>query len=96
MNAGNSNGQYQVLSPWADSDPVPLKGLIASRLTDLAGKKIGLNSNWKVAAVPILTVVERELKKRYPTCQTIWFKDGDRNYAEWAKGLDAVVVGVGD
>jgi hypothetical protein len=66
------NGQYEVLSPWADVDPVPLRG-ITPRLTDLAGKTIGLFENQKVAAKPILTEVEAKLKERYPTCKFSWY-----------------------
>ena len=44
--AGNSKlrvpeGQYEVLSPWAEVDPIPLRG-ISPRIKTLAGKKIGL------------------------------------------------------
>jgi hypothetical protein len=99
---------YEVLSPWADVDPIPLKG-ITPRVSDLAGKKIGLAFNFKGAARPLLSVVERKLKERFPTCETSWFNILSRNerspsdmklfeeeYAEWAKGLDTVVTAVGD
>ena len=33
------NSQYEVLSPWAEADPIPLRG-ISPRLTDLKDKKI--------------------------------------------------------
>jgi len=39
-----TNYQYEVLNPWADLDPVPLRG-ISPRVTDLAGKTIGLFRN---------------------------------------------------
>ncbi len=99
---------YEVLSPWADADPVPLKG-ISPRLNELTDKKIGMAFNFKGAARPILTVFERKLKDRYPTIETSWFNILSRNerspsvmkkaaeaYAEWVKGLDAVVTAVGD
>jgi hypothetical protein len=108
MSHSQSNCQYEVLSPWADVDVVPLKG-IRPRLTTLAGKKIGLAFNFKTAARPILSVVERILKERFPTCETSWFnilsrneksptdmKIGEAEFAEWIKGLDAVVTAVGD
>ena len=44
MNSSQANGQYEVLSPWADVDAVPLKG-ISPRVANLSGKKIGLLSN---------------------------------------------------
>ncbi len=63
--------EYEVLNPWAEVDPKPLTGL-SPRLTDLTGKTVGLFALWKVAARPILTVVEEQLKERYPTLKTSW------------------------
>ena len=57
------NGQYEVLSPWAEVDPVQLRG-ISPRVTDLGGKTIGLFINHKGAAPPIQAVVEAKLKER--------------------------------
>ncbi len=98
------NGQYEVLSPWADADPIPLKSLKAPRVTDLAGKKIGLFINDKRAAPPIRTVVERKLMERFPTCETSWYDAKGPvlqgkvvpEYEEWLKTVDAVVLIVGD
>ena len=106
MSNSRIDGQYEVLSPWAETDPIPLRG-ISPRLTDLAGKKIGLFRNFKRAARPMLMVVERELKKRYPTAEFIWFDSNAANVLEtetenkekfekWAKGIDAAVAAVGD
>ncbi len=104
---GTNNGQYEVLSPWAEVDPIPLKG-ISPRLSDLNGKKIGLLINGKRASRPILSVVERELKKRYSTLIISYFHPGGGAEAEdvekreksslanWVKGVDAVVLAVGD
>ena len=69
MNVNKANGQYEVLSPWADADTVPQRGLTAPRMADLAGKKIGLLCNPKRAARPISTVVEGELRERFPTSE---------------------------
>jgi hypothetical protein len=63
----------KVLSPWADADAVPLKG-IAERVPDLAGKKIGLFHHTKIAGPPILAMVERKLKEKYPTAQFSYFR----------------------
>lgn len=69
------NPQYEVLSPWAEVDPILLKGL-APRLNDLNGKKIGLFSEiYKRASTPILKVVEKRLKEKYPTTEFKWFED---------------------
>ena len=106
MVSGKSNGQYEVLSPWPEVDPIPLRG-ISPRLDDLAGKKIGLFKNFKRAARPILEVVERELKKKYPDTEFIWFNSDGNNvletetenkekFAAWAKEIDAAVTSVGD
>jgi hypothetical protein len=100
----DKNGQYEVLSPWADADPIPLKGLTAPRVTDLAGKKIGLFVNDKRAALPIRTVVERKLKERFPTCETSWYNARGPvlqgkivpEYEAWLKTVDSVVLSVGD
>ena len=49
MESGNNGSVYEVLSPWAEADPVPLSG-ISPRLEDMTGKKIGLFCNSKRAA----------------------------------------------
>jgi len=56
------NGQYEVLNPWAEADPVPLRG-ISPRVKSLDGKTIGLLENLKPAARSILTVLEEKLKR---------------------------------
>ena len=102
----NTNVQYEVLSPWAVVDPIPLRGL-APRLDSLDGKTIGLFKNFKRAAGPILEVVERELKERYPSAKFIWFNSNAANVLEtetenkekfegWVKEIDAAVTSVGD
>ena len=106
MTSNTANASYEVLSPWAEADPIPLKGL-APRIGDLAGKKIGLLCNSKRAAPLILNATERILKERFPTVETIWFRaqsfsvsslEPDRleNFDDWIKGVDAVVAAVGD
>jgi hypothetical protein len=98
--------QYEVLHPWAEADPIPLRG-ISPRLADLSGKTIGLfAANAKVASRPILTVVERRLRDRFPSSEFSWFVfDHNLNvvetkekarFEEWVKGIDAAVTAVGD
>lgn len=100
-----TNGQYEVLSPWAEADPIPLKGL-TPRLKDLSGKKIGLFINSKRASRSINDVVEVGLKDRFPSIDCSFFtrdrnvsvaetEDNDK-FKEWVKGLDAVILSVGD
>jgi hypothetical protein len=98
--------QYEVLSPWADVDPIPLRG-ISPRIDSLAGKKIGLFVNPKRAAMPIAQSIDRRLKTMYPDIQTTIFHSVGANVNEietknkekftaWAKGLDAAIAVVGD
>jgi hypothetical protein len=100
------NVDYEVLSPWADADPVPLRG-IAPRPAELAGKKIGLFSNRKRAALLTLGAVERELLAKYPSAQTSWYEcstintpemltDGRARFEAWVASVDAVVLSVAD
>ena len=97
---------YEVLSPWAEADPIPARG-ITPRLDTLEGKKIGLFANGKRAAVPSLSALERELKSRYPGVQTSWYKcsvfntpeiltEGKEKFEAWVREQDAVAVSVGD
>lgn len=106
MSSSKLSGQYEVLGPWAETDPVPLRG-ISPRLTDLAGKKIGVFRNFKPAAEPIGTMIERKLKERFPTSEITWYESNEPNILEtetenkakfekWAKGIDAAIAVVGD
>ncbi len=100
------SNEYEVLSPWAEADPIPLKG-ITPRAGDLAGKTIGLFcSRFKPASTPILKVVENRLREKYPSSRFTWFNfdrnedllktDAAAGYEAWVKGVDAVVAAVGD
>ena len=72
MKTSMANNQYEVLSPWAEADPKPLKG-IAPRVPDLEGKKIGFFCNAKRAAHPVTQVIAEKLKTRFPPCETSWY-----------------------
>ena len=102
--------RYEVLSPWAEVDPIPPRG-ISPRVGDLAGKTIGLFGNTKGLARPILTVVEEKLKERFPTAQFSWYVPREVNrynvlqlenaanrpvFEDWVKGVDTIVAAVGD
>jgi hypothetical protein len=101
------DGVYEVLSPWAEADPVPSRG-ITPRVSNLAGKKIGLLANAKRAARPIQSMVEIKLKERFPTAEISWYytqfavgpaevDTGNRaRFEDWLKGVDAVIAAVGD
>jgi hypothetical protein len=98
-------GSYEVMSPWAEADPVPLEG-INPRLTDLNGRRVGLFHNGKVAARPINDAVEAELRARFDSITIARFgrtanlevaETPERaRYEEWVKEVDAVILAVGD
>jgi hypothetical protein len=98
--------QFEVLSPWAEVDPIPVRG-ISPRIPTLAGKKVGLFVNPKRAAMPMAQAIDKKLKAMYPDIQTIVFHSTEANVYEmetknkekftaWAKGLDAAIAVVGD
>ncbi len=106
LSRNTSDAQFTVLNPWAEVDPIPPGG-ISPRLNTLAGKKIGLFANFKRASRPILASVEKRLKTMYPDCQTSLFDSRGANvvesetknrgkFVDWAKGVDAVILAVGD
>jgi hypothetical protein len=65
--------QYEVLSPWAEADAVPLHG-ITPRLDSMKGKKIGLFHHTKIAGPCITAAVEKLLRERYPDMQFNYFR----------------------
>jgi hypothetical protein len=99
------SGTYEVMSPWAEVDPVQPKG-ISPRLPELRGRHVGLFNNNKVAAKPILDAVEAELRGRFEGLEVARFgrtahvevaDTPDRaRYEEWVREVDAVVLAVGD
>jgi len=106
MTPSKTGTTYEVLSPWAEADPIPLKGL-APRLDKLDGKKIGLLCNSKRAAPHIIAATERLLKERFPKVQVSQFEarsfsvsslepDRRTEFEDWLKGVDAVIAAVGD
>jgi hypothetical protein len=105
MAGNNADGTYEVLNPWAEADPVPLKSL-AARITDLKGKRIGRFRNSKRAAPLALNALEKKLKERYPALEFSPFalmpnagvletEDKDR-FEKWIKEVDGVVFAFGD
>ena len=107
MNNKQAVPLYEVISPWAEADPVPPRGLNAERPVDLDGKTIGLFHIWKRASKPILEVLEPELQKRFPKARISWYQESRMNtpeiesdnikkYEAWLKGLDTVIFAYGD
>ena len=98
--------QYGVLSPWAEADPVPLKGL-APRLESFEGKTVGFFQNFKQASKQMTRSMEEKLKERYPGIKTTLFDSTDQNvnvietdkkdeFVQWAKGIDAAILSDGN
>jgi hypothetical protein len=103
---GQAGTQYEVMSPWAEADPVPLRG-ISPRIDTLEGKKIGIFANSKRSAMPQARMTERKLKGRFSTIQTDIYNSLEFNVAvmdtpnkdkftAWINSVDAVVALVGD
>ena len=100
---------YKVLSPWADTETVTYKG-ISPRLESLDNKVIGLFANEKPSSKPVLTVVEKKLKERYPDLQFIWYEPVNRyrynwiqtetenkeRFYDWLSKVDGVISASGD
>ncbi len=105
MSEANGN-TYEVLSPWADADPIPYRA-INPRMEDLNNKKIGLFCNTKRVAEPTLKVVENRLKKTVPSAAVSWFYNTVPNtmiteqerkgeFEDWLKGVDVIIAAYGD
>lgn len=103
---GKMENAFEVLNPWAEADPVPYRA-ISTRISELAGKKIGLFCNTKRVAEPTLKVIEDRLKKKSPVAAFSWFFNKAPNEAiaaqtrkdefeNWLKGVDAVIAAYGD
>jgi hypothetical protein len=103
----NTDLTYEVLSPWAEADPIPLKG-ISPRVPDLAGRRIGLFASSKPAAPRMMAVLEQKLKQRFPSSHISRYNAEEgfmvlqtvgknkKRFEEWVKGVDAIVAAVGD
>jgi len=100
---------YDVLSPWAEADTIPPRGILP-RLTDLKDKKIGLFCNSKRASKPIMKIVEEEFRKKFPDTELNWYlpklnikyqilqteSENKSEFKQWLKEVDAVIAAVGD
>ena len=104
--ANHMNGIFEVLSPWAEADPIPLKGL-SPRLDVLSGKKIGLLQNNKRAAEPVLNTIQTKLKERFPDIEFSRIKantfsisdlepERQQELVDWISSVDAVIAAVAD
>jgi hypothetical protein len=106
-NDRNTTISYEVRSPWAEADPIPLRG-ISPRPADLAALKIGLFASSKPAAPRIMAALEEQMRARYPNVRTSRYNAEEgfillqmagrsrERFIEWVKGVDAIVASVGD
>jgi hypothetical protein len=101
-----ADSNYEVLSPWAEADAVPWRG-INPRVSDLSGKTVGLLRNSKRAAEPSLKILSERLAKRFPGVKFTWFSNLTPNemairqsfkddFEKWLLGVDTVVASYGD
>ena len=99
--------KYEVLSPWAEVDPIPLRGIVTARVDSLAGKKLGIFANYKRAALPIAKSLEKRLNTMFPDSETSIYHSTQWNVTEsetenrdkfkaWVTGVDAIILDVGD
>ena len=106
MSPNTTGASYEVLSPWAETDRMPFRG-ISPRLDALAGKKIGLLTNSKRAAAPTMQVLKRRLAEKFPSVEFTEFANlkpnevitehaGKDEFENWVKGVDAVISAFGD
>jgi len=104
--AQNAGDRYEVMSPWGEADPIPLRG-ISPRINTLEGKKIGVFANSKRSAIPQARMTEKKLKGRFPTIQTEFYHSPEFNvmvvntpnkekFLDWINSIDAAVLMVGD
>jgi hypothetical protein len=101
-----NNDLFEVLSPWAEADPIPARG-ISPRVTGLKGQRIGLYYNSKQAAKPMVNYLELKLKEKYPEAVFTQFGNLAPNeivtatpvkeaFLDWLKEVDTVIAVVGD
>ena len=98
---------YTVLSPWAEAESGELTGL-APRLDTLAGKTIGMFSNFKGHSPVILEIIADEIQRIHKEVSFVYFqypKDTSEilnddeflpSFERWLDGCDGVIAGYGD
>ena len=89
----------EVLNPRGEIPPPPFVAPTA-RITDLAGKKIGLYWIGKAGGNNFWDAVEQLLKEKYPTAKISRYRGpfdlGEKRAVEIAKEVDTILYGVGD
>ena len=91
--------ELELLNPRGVIEPPPIFAP-TPRVTDLAGKKIGLYSNGKPGVDNFYTVLEELLKKKFPTVTTTQlrgaFEIRDEDAEAWAPEVDTFIYAAGD
>jgi len=94
-----SSVTLKVLNPRGESEPPPNLA-ISGRVTDLAGKKIGLYWLGKPDGDAFFDRVQKLLEEKFPTAKILRytgaFDIGDGLAAKVAKEVDTFIYGVGD
>ena len=89
----------EVLNPRAAIKPPPVLAP-TPRVTDLAGKRIGIYWNQKQGGDNFWSVIEGLLKEKFPTVKILHYKGefdlGDKLAATMAQEVDTFIYGVGD
>ena len=95
----NHTVNMELLNPRGEIE-VPPVYLPSARISDLAGKTIGLYSNGKPGMDNFYTALEDLLRERYPdiivTRMTGAFEIRDDDARDFASGIDAFIYAVGD
>ncbi len=91
--------KLEVLNPRGTIEAKPVSAP-NPRITDLAGKRVGLYWNSKPGMDNFYKVFEELLRKRYPTATTTLLRGAflirDDDVEAWLKEIDTFVYGVGD
>jgi hypothetical protein len=91
--------KLELLNPRGVIEAKPVLAL-APRVTDLAGKRVGLYWNSKPGMDNFFRVFDELLKKRYPTATTTLLRGAflirDEDIEAWLPQIDTFVYGVGD
>jgi hypothetical protein len=95
----NHTVSMELLNPRGEIE-VPPVFTPSMRISDLAGKTIGLYSNGKPGMDNFYTAIEELLRERYPdstvTRMTGAFEIRDDDARNFASGIDAFIYAVGD
>jgi hypothetical protein len=91
--------KLELLNPRGVIEVKPILAL-TPRVTNLAGKRVGLYWNSKPGMDNFFTVFDELLRKRYPTATTTLLRGAflirDEDTEAWLPQIDTFVYGVGD